>query len=74
MIRILMPLRNCITEYLLGDSVLVAPVIEEGAVVRDIYLPAGRWLDQNQMTMILGPKWLKNYPAPLDTLPYFTKM
>ncbi|XP_019888683.2 myogenesis-regulating glycosidase isoform X2 [Ooceraea biroi] len=60
-------------EYLLGDSILVAPVIEEGAVSRDIYLPAGIWVDQNRMTINIGPRWLRNYPAPLDTLPYFTR-
>ena len=26
-------------EFLLGDSLLVAPVLEEGAVKRDVYLP-----------------------------------
>ena len=29
-------------EFLLGDSLLVAPVLEEGAIKRDIYLPRGR--------------------------------
>lgn len=66
-----MLLFNWITEYLLGDSILVAPVIEEEAVFRDIYLPAGTWWDMNQNVVIFGPKWLRNYPAPLDTLPYF---
>lgn len=60
-------------EYLLGDSILVAPVIQEGAIARDIYLPRGTWLDPNRMTINVGPKWLRNYPAPLDILPYFTK-
>ncbi|XP_029165479.1 myogenesis-regulating glycosidase-like [Nylanderia fulva] len=60
-------------EYLLGETILVAPVIEEGAISRDIYFPAGIWLDLNRETIIRGPKWLRNYPAPLDTLPYFLK-
>ena len=29
------------TEFLLGDTLLVAPVLEQGATSRDIYLPAG---------------------------------
>ena len=29
-------------QFLLGDSLLVAPVLEEGAIKRDIYLPRGR--------------------------------
>lgn len=32
-------------EYLLGDSLLVAPVLEPGATARKVYLPAGRWFD-----------------------------
>ena len=31
-----------LTEYLLGDDVLVAPVVEKGAVTKDIYLPKGK--------------------------------
>lgn len=31
-------------EYLLGRDVLVAPVIEEGAVTRRVYLPEDRWI------------------------------
>ena len=29
-------------EFLLGDSLLVAPVLEEGSTKRDVYLPQGR--------------------------------
>lgn len=66
-------LLNLIAEYLLGETLLVAPVIQEGATRRDIYLPKGIWLDINRGAIINGPKWLRNYPAPLDTLPYFKK-
>jgi len=30
-------------EYLLGDHILVAPVLDSGARARSVYLPAGRW-------------------------------
>jgi len=30
-------------EYMFGDTLLVAPVIEEGATRRELYLPAGHW-------------------------------
>ena len=63
------------SEFLLGDSLLVAPVLDEGSVSRDIYLPAGRWQDEVMKDHVyLGPIWLRGYPAPLDTLPYFTKL
>lgn len=32
-------------QYLFGDSLLVAPVLDEGAVTRDVALPSGRWFD-----------------------------
>ena len=31
-------------QFLLGPEVLVAPVLEEGATEREVYLPAGRWV------------------------------
>lgn len=30
-------------EYLLGDNLLVAPVVDSGANTRSVYLPSGRW-------------------------------
>ncbi|KAG7198471.1 hypothetical protein KM043_005853 [Ampulex compressa] len=60
-------------EYLLGENLLVAPVIAEGAVSRDVYLPRGRWVDGNNRRIYNGPIWLRDYPAPLDILPYFLK-
>ena len=32
-------------EYLLGDDLLVAPLLEENAVSRRVYLPEGTWFD-----------------------------
>jgi len=62
------------SEFLLGDEILVAPVLEEGARVRDIYLPAGKWYDNIQDNVLEGPTWLYSYQADLLTLPYFTKV
>lgn len=63
-----------ITEYLLGEDILVAPVVREGQVERNIYLPAGQWRDGNDNTVYEGPIWLNDYPAPLSVLPYFIKV
>jgi alpha-glucosidase (family GH31 glycosyl hydrolase) len=32
-------------EYLLGDELLVAPIVEPGVTERDVYLPQGGWVD-----------------------------
>ncbi|XP_012256854.2 myogenesis-regulating glycosidase-like [Athalia rosae] len=60
-------------EFMLGEDILVAPVIEEDAVQRDIYLPTGVWKDGVTDSVYTGPTWLRNYPAPLDVLPWFRK-
>ncbi|KAJ2938463.1 hypothetical protein O0L34_g12903 [Tuta absoluta] len=62
-------------EYLLGENILVAPVVENRARERDIYLPAGTWLVQGDPNRRLeGGDWYRNYPAPLDTLPFFIRV
>lgn len=58
-------------EFMVGDSILVAPVIQAGARSRDLYLPAGQWRDFKTKEIIIGGRTLRNYPAPLDTLPLF---
>lgn len=41
-------------EYLLGSSLLVAPLMEEGSGKRDVYLPPGRWTDYQTGTVYQG--------------------
>ncbi|CAH0725126.1 unnamed protein product, partial [Brenthis ino] len=61
-------------EYLLGNDILVAPVLTEGATSRDIYLPSGLWMEEGDPQRVhVGPTWLRDFPAPLDVLPYFVK-
>lgn len=38
-------LRNTVDAWLFGDSLLVAPVVEQGQTVKPVYLPAGQWTD-----------------------------
>jgi len=59
-------------EFMVGDSYLIAPIVTQGAVTRDIYLPIGDWVDMNQNVIISGPIWLYDYSVPLDVIPYFT--
>jgi alpha-glucosidase len=68
---------NLGSQYLLGPSLLVAPVVtgsdNDPALQRDIYLPSGEWIDIHDKTLYSGPKWLRNYPAPDWKLPLFVK-
>ncbi|OXA42081.1 SITS-binding protein [Folsomia candida] len=59
--------------YMLGDTIMVAPVVEEGATSRDIYLPMGTWRSGVTNLTHVGGGWLRGYPAPLGIVPYFIK-
>jgi alpha-glucosidase len=59
--------------YLLGDWVLLAPVIEEGALVREVALPAGaRWMNWYTGEVLEGGQTIVA-EAPLDRLPIFIR-
>lgn len=63
---------NCNDEYLVGNSILVAPVTDQGVSVRSIYLPHGIWVDYNSGRRIKGGRYIL-YNAPLDVCPVFIK-
>jgi alpha-D-xyloside xylohydrolase len=60
-------------QFLLGDDLLVAPVVAEGATERLVYLPAGaRWLDAWTGAAHPGGQWL-TAAAPLERIPVFVR-
>src|SRR3954470_893057 len=59
-------------EWLLGDDVLVAPVVEQGATSRDVYFPAGCWTSPEGGERHAGPVHAR-IDAPLRRLPYFVR-
>lgn len=59
-------------EYLFGPAFLVAPVVEPGATTREVYLPAGKWIDYWTNKLLEGPRTIPS-AAPLETLPLFVK-
>jgi alpha-D-xyloside xylohydrolase len=60
-------------QFLLGDDLLVAPVMVEGATERLVYLPAGaRWLDAWTGAAHPGGQWL-TAPAPLERIPVYVR-
>jgi len=59
-------------EFMVGPSILVAPVLEKGARERDVYLPEGTWWDYYTDEMYDGKQRI-SYCAPLDRLPLFVR-
>ena len=56
-------------EFMMGDDLLVAPILEKGAVTRKVVLPPGKWLADDGKTYI-GPARI-TVDAPLGRLPHF---
>jgi len=59
--------------YMFGPDLLVAPVMEEGARERKVYLPAGcKWTDANTKEVYEGGQMVI-VPAPIDIIPVFVR-
>lgn len=64
------PSRAISDEYMLGDTLLVAPVVVEGATSRSVYLPPGTWFH-----VLTGEEYAggtHTIDAPLGTPPVFS--
>lgn len=59
------------SQFLIGDDLMVAPVLEPGKQERDIYLPAGKWRSYKGEHFDKGPLHLTDYPVDLDEIAYF---
>lgn len=59
-------------EYLLGDSILVVPILVEGQQERSIYLPAGNWYDIHSGSWYEGNKLIR-VSITLEDIPIFIK-
>lgn len=51
-------------EYLLGPDLLVAPVMTDGALAREVYVPTGAWTRWSTGARLIGPR-LVTEPAAL---------
>ncbi len=60
-------------EYMFGPAFLVAPVTEQGATSREVYLPAGAdWYNYWTNERVKGGQTIR-VNAPIDTLPLFVR-
>ena len=60
-------------QYLWGRDVMVAPVMQQGAVSRDITFPDGTWVDINHPEKRYQGHTTVNYAAPIEVLPLFAR-
>ncbi|MFQ3660867.1 MAG: glycoside hydrolase family 31 protein [Chloroflexaceae bacterium] len=58
-------------QYLFGEHLLVAPVLDAGAE-RTLYLPTGMWVDFWSKAPLEGGRWVQ-VAAPLEILPLFVR-
>ncbi|MFW5786131.1 MAG: TIM-barrel domain-containing protein [bacterium] len=64
---------NLNDEFLLGESILVAPITRPGRFARAVYLPEGRWQDFWTGARHDGPCHVLA-DAPLDRIPLFIRI
>jgi alpha-glucosidase (family GH31 glycosyl hydrolase) len=60
-------------QWLFGSEILVAPITDGQSTARDIYLPAGEWIDWWDGTKYVGPQTIRSYHAPIEKMPMFVK-
>jgi alpha-glucosidase len=60
------------TQFMVGENILVSPVMEPGSTSRWMYLPNGDWFDFWTREKFTGGKWI-DAKAPIDQLPLFIR-
>ena len=63
--------RSVADQFMLGDELLVAPVVSEGAVAKEVYLPPGTWYHVWSGDLVQGGRLLE-VDAPLGSPPVFS--
>lgn len=59
-------------EFLVGENLLVAPVLEQGATRKTVYLPEGTWYDYWTGEAVRGGEFFLR-EAPIDVCPMYIK-
>jgi len=64
-------------QFLVGSvntkQLLIAPVLDQGVTMRDVYLPDGRWKLFGDNKIYEGRQWLRKVSADLWTLPIYER-
>ena len=64
--------RSCNDEFMVGENILVAPVVMQGMTKRMVYLPEGEWYDYWTKEKFAGQSWIIK-DAPIDVCPIYVK-
>lgn len=59
-------------QFFCGDDLLVAPILN-ARCIRNVYLPAGKWMDFWTGESIDGPRWLHNIQSPIERIPVYAR-
>jgi oligosaccharide 4-alpha-D-glucosyltransferase len=59
-------------QYYWGDNILVAPVTEQGAITKKMYLPKGNWYDWMRNRYYPGGQWI-NDSVDIHNIPVLAK-
>ncbi|KAG4065962.1 hypothetical protein HA402_006680 [Bradysia odoriphaga] len=65
---------NVYDEFSVGEELIVAPIVQKGQTVREVYLPQGVWKDGVDGSLRKGSRWIHNYRVPENKVAYFVKM
>ena len=63
---------NISDQFLFGESMMICPVTDKGALSRPVYFPGGRWIDIWTGERIEGRQY-KSFLTPIDIMPIFIK-
>lgn len=59
-------------QFMLGNDILVAPVIEKNSFSREIVFPTGKWIGDDRST-VTGPAKIE-VSAPIERLPWYRRI
>lgn len=59
-------------QYMWGDNILIAPVLEKGASQRSLYLPKGEWYNYFTKAKVQGAQWI-TVDVDIENIPFYIK-
>ena len=63
---------NAQYQFMIGENLLVAPVVNSYDRFKKLYLPSGEWYDWNNNKKVIGGNWII-VEVPIDKIPLYVK-